>query len=350
MINRSLARIRVFQALYAYYLGEGTTVRETESELRLSLDSTHSLYLFLLDLVPSLTALYTEQQERRRKRLIRSKEDENPNMVLSGNLLAQKIDHCDQLADTLREKDLSWRRYDETLRLLLEEILSTDIYKQYSAQEHHTYKEDAAFWVTVLSRYTFRNTHLDDLLQDISIYWDRSYDYTEKIEVEEMPHTDEIEQTVKALKEEENVYNSTRLAISPVEVQKDFALKTLKRSCEEKLLDSILMPMYRDKEDEVFPYELLRATLHHGEHKADFIDSYLVNWDSDRLTTCDKILLKMGTAEFLTFPNIPVSVTINEYVEIAKAFSTVKSGAFVNGLLDKIAKDLNKEGSIQKPL
>lgn len=350
MINRSLARIRVFQALYAQSLNEGKTAAESEAELRRSLEETQNLYLFLLDLVPSLTALYTEQMERRKKRLIQSEEDRNPNMVLAENRLAAKIDQCRVLSDQLRERDLSWRRYDETLRLMLDELLSTKLYATYATKKTHTYKEDVSFWLSALTRYLFRSRQLDDLLQDINIYWDRSYDYTEKMEVEEMPGADELEQTIEQLKTEGTAYSAVRLDIAPVEVQKDFVLKTLKRTSEEEPFAEAIMPMYHDGEDESFPYELLRASLCHKDRNAALIEEFLENWDSDRLTACDTVLIGMGTAEMLTFPNIPISVTINEYVELAKAFSTGKSGAFVNGLLDKIAKKLNKQGLISKPV
>lgn len=347
MINRTLARIRVFQELFAFFHSCTKTVEETEAELRRALLTSHNLYLYLLDLVPTLTALHVELLDKRRKKLIKNDEDTNPNMRLADNRLAALLDNCDELSQSLLDANLSWRRNDALLKTLLDEILASELYKSYIANPNDSLDTDVDFWASALQRLVFKNPALDDYLEDSSIYWDNPYGVIEKIELEEMPDLDFLEKTVQELHGTQ-CYSAVRLPETPVEIQKDFALKTLRRVKRSKTVEELIMPLFKDREDEDFAFELLRSTINHADQFLEQINTALKNWESERLTDTDTIILQMGLAEMLTFPNIPATVTINEYIELAKNFSTAKSGSFVNGILDTLLKQFRKEERITK--
>lgn len=347
MINRTLARIRVFQQLFAYNHGGVLSLKGAETQLRKSLHISHTLYLYLLDLVPRLTALHAENVERRRNKMLRTESDINPNLKMVNNRLAKALDESELLSEALQQESLSWRSNDDLLRQLLEELLASDIYKEYSNSPEDDFDEDVDFWVAALQKVVFRNTLLDDYLEDLSPYWDNPSRVTEKIEIEQMPDLDNVEDVVTESRIN-NAYQASRLSISPVEIEKDFALKTLRRSRGATSIDDLILPEYKSEDDELFPLELLRAAVVHEEFIRKKVEEKLKNWATDRLTDTDLVAIQLGAAELLTFPDIPAVVTINEYIELVKCFSTQKSGPFVNGILDAILQDLRAEKRLAK--
>lgn len=348
MINRTLSRIRVFQELFALAHSSEKSNAEIRKELSKSFTQSHLLYLFLLQLPAALTALHAEIIEHRQTKLLRNYRDENPNMRLANNLLAKKIDDSETLNDTLYKAALSWRSNDTLLHKLLNEILNSDLYRNYCNDTTYSLEVDVNFWVAALQRYCFKNEALDEFLEDTSIYWDNPARIVEKIYVDNKPTADQWDEVIDEAKESEDTYHAVRLLATPVEIEKDFALKTLRRSANNASLDELLMPVFKSEEDQDFPYQLLSSVMVHNDSYTQDINELLQNWESERLNDTDIIILKMGIAEFFTFNNIPATVTINEYIELAKNYSTPKSGQFINGLLDKLLAKYREEKRINK--
>lgn len=347
MVNRTLIRIRVLQELFSYYHSEGKSLQQAEVQLSLSIRKTHELYLHLIGLIPAFTRLHAERVERRKNKFFKSKEEASPNMRLIENRLAQQISDSEVIEKHIREMGNIWSVDSRLLGILLDEIEGSPIYQEYCQSEEDTFQSDVRFWVTALNSYTFKNPLLDDFLEAMSIYWDNPYATVEKIEVEDRPDIETVESLVASLEHSE-FYKPTRLSTSPVEIQKEFTLKTLRKAREEQAFDTVLLPLYKDDEDAALPTALMRATVLHVEELKEIIDKNLHNWEMDRVTDVDTIILQMALAELLTFANIPATVTLNEYIELAKIFSTSDSGKFVNGVLDSALKQLQKEGRITK--
>lgn len=347
MINRVLARSSVFQELFAYYHSESHSVEEAEDSLSEALSSIQLLYYFLLDLIPALTQLHKEQIEKNKTRFILREEDLNPNLRLAENNLSSAIDECSTITEALRNTKLSWRDNDALLKVLLEEILDSNLYENYRDSKEESFALDAKFWAEALQKLTFKNRLFDDYLSDLSIYWNDPTAVLEKVEIEEIPSVDKLDEMMDDLRLEDS-YQTVRMSNSPVEVQKDFVIKTLRKARKVDDIASVLIPMFKDKEDEDFTYQLLRSSIVHSEQYLELIDEALQNWDSERLADSDIILLQMGLAELFTFPSVTAAVTLNEYIELGKTFSTSKSGSFINGLLDSILQKLRDEGKIRK--
>lgn len=347
MINRALARSIVFQELFSYYHSDCQNIKEAEEALGENLTSTHDLYYFLIAIVPALTDTYRELVERNKKRFYQREEDSNPNTRLLDNELVAKIENSDTLSSVLREHGLNWHNNDSLLKNLLSEILASPTYVAYAAEAEVGLPEDVQFWVEVLQKVTFKNPILDDYLSDCSIYWSNPSSVVEKVEIEDLPGIDELDEMMDELRKSDS-YQAVRLANSAVEIQKDFTLKTLRKAKRVKTFDTALMPMFKDEEDEQFTYQLLRSTIIHGEEYRRLIDEVLKNWESERLADSDLLLLQQGIAELLTFPGIKAPVTINEYIELAKIYSTGKSASFINGLLDAILQLLRERYNLDK--
>lgn len=347
MINRTLIRIRVLQELFAYYHNPGKQLAEAEAQLNTSNERTHDLYLHLLTLIPTLTRFHQARLERRRNKLLRTEEDINPNMRLANNRLAQAMEASTTLQEFIRERGLIWSDDDRLLSTLLDEILASDLYREYVTSAPDTFAADAKFWVQAFAGYTFRNEELDEYLEGLSLYWDNPLGVTEKIEVEDKVDIEEVDEVVAGLKGTE-YYHAVRLASSPVEIEKEFALKSMRKAKPDTSFDEVIIPAYKDEEDTHLAAELLRTTIVHEEEYREIINKNLRNWDMDRVTDVDMIILQMALAELLSFPTIPTTVTLNEYIELAKIYSTAESGVFVNGLLDSALHQLRDERRILK--
>lgn len=349
MINRTLIRIRVLQELFAYYHSSGKELKQAEVQLALSIDKTQDLYIYLLGLVPELTYFHKERIERRKNRLLKREEDLNPNMRLANNRLTSMIEKSGLLEIHYKTKGNIWANNNERtlMRTLLDEIVSTDIYKEYCVSDDDSFVADARFWVSVLGNYTFKNPALDEFLESQSVYWDSPHAVVEKIEVEERPDIDEVDRLVEGLVGTE-AYHAVRLISSPVDIQKDFVLKTFRRCKEELSFEEVVLPVYKDKEDAALALQLMRATALHTDELKSIVQQNLHNWEMDRVTDVDMLILLIALAELLTFSNIPTMVTLNEYIDLAKVYSTSDSGKFVNGVLDSAVRQLRRDNRLLK--
>lgn len=350
MINRVLIRTRVLQVAYAHLHRGELRLSSAEQDLLLSLSRTYDLYLYLLRLIPSLTDLQREILEIRKRKHLATSVERSPNMRLVDNRLAEKLSSSEKLTKWYEGAKLSWEDDEPLLRHLLRQVESSDLYLDYMESEDSSFEADQSFWVEAFHQIIAPDELLAERLEQQSIYWQNDLVEIEKIECEERPKTDEasVEEVIKEA-QGEGRYQRVGFLHGPVEVVKDFVEKTLRRIEFDGELDDQILPMFKDEDDEHFARMLFRqALVKYADHVRTIEPVLSSAWSSERLADTDALLLTLGLTEFLYFPSIPTSITINEYVELAKHYSTSHSAGFVNGVLDALAKSLKEDGKILK--
>lgn len=302
MINRVLIRIKVLQIVFAYYQNGSDDLKMAENELFLSLRRSYDLYYYFLLLIVEVTRLHERQLDTRKHKYLPTSDELNPNMRLVNNRLARQIEANGKLQAYVKEHGVSWVNETDFVKRVLELILNSELYAEYKDSEDDSYETDREFWRAVFRKLICRNEELENALEDISIYWN-----------------------------------------DDIEIIQTFVIKTIKRFEEAHGSRQKLLPMFKDEEDRDFAIQLFRKTLLYGEEYRERIDRHLRNWESERVANMDLYIMQMALAELLHFPNIPVNVTLNEYIDAAKAYSTPKSGTFINGILDSIVQELAQE-------
>lgn len=307
MINRVLLRTKIVQILYSYYKSDSKSLPVAEKELFHSIEKTYDLYFHLLQLSVEITRYATTLIETKRNRHRPTTEDLNPNTRFSDNTFVLQLSKNLQFNDYLKEHKLSWANHPEIIKELFEEVISFDFYSEYMNAPTVDYTADKDIWRKIYKKIILQNEDLDDSIQDQNIYW-----------------TDDIEMVVS------------------------FIIKTIKRFDLANGKEQALLPMFKDEEDAEFARKLIRSVLTKGDELREMIDKNTKNWELDRIAFMDIVIMEVALAELLDFPTIPVNVTLNEYIEIAKAYSTEKSGTFINGVLDNIVGELKKENKLIK--
>jgi N utilization substance protein B len=307
MINRVLIRIKTIQLIYAYYQNGNKNLDSAEKELFFSLSKAYDLYNYLLMLIVALTNYAQKRIETAKTKHAPTPEDLNPNTKFAHNKFAAQLEINKQLLDFAATQKRSWAGEEDFLKSLYEQISETEAFQAYMASEEHTYAADREFWRKIYKTVIFNNESLTALLEEQSLYWN-----------------------------------------DDKEIVDTFVLKTIKRFEEKNGANQELLPEFKDEEDQEFARRLFRRTILNGDYYRHLISESTHNWDFDRIAYMDVVIMQCALAEILSFPNIPISVTLNEYVELAKVYSTLKSGGFVNGTLDSIVKRLVKEGKLAK--
>lgn len=344
MINRALIRTRSLQYGYMYFHREDISIDSALLELKESYDETYDLYLHFLQLLPDLTDLHDDRLELARQKHLPLPEDLNPNMRLSYNRLIKKIRESEILQERALHAERNWRTHDEILRRVLLKILALPAYANYLAKED-SYEADRAFWVEAFRQVISVDEDIADLLAQQSIHWDSQLDNLEKIEVEEMPEIEKVEEAVQAAKLSGQL-RSVKLSSAPVEIVKDFVDKTIRRIESDKEADSAVMLQYRNEEERTFSVDLLQRTIEYADETSELIDKYVKNWDSDRIADVDMLIMQMALAEMKAF-DIPTGVIINEYLDLSKIYSTPNSSVYINGVLDTAAKEVRMKERIK---
>lgn len=307
MISRRIIRIKVLQVLYAFYSTPDKSINNTEKELFFSIQKTYDLYHYLLDLVIEISKHAESVIELRKKKHFPTEEDLNPNTRFIRNQLIAQLQTNESLTKYLAQSKLSWVNEPELIRKLYTEVLASDFYKSYMESAQHTYQDDRKFVEQLMAEVILQSEDLAIILEEQSIYWNDDLDFV----------------------------------VSMI-------LKTLKKFKEYTRENQTLLPMFKDEEDRQFSKDLYRkVVLNHDELKG-IVTKYTVNWDVERIAFIDELILEMAIAEFLYFPSIPTKVTLNEYIELSKYYSTKKSRNFINGILDKALKALKTENKILK--
>ncbi len=309
MINRVLIRTKVVQNLYSYMLTKpdrslSTALKDLES----SLAKTYELYHYLLRLPVELTHIQEMRLDEARNKYMPTEEDLNPNMKFAGNRLVAVLAGNEQLRQFADEHTVTWNDDPILERLLLDKILKSELYQEYMADEDDSMTGDCLLWQQLMKQVIVPDENMADAIEQRSLYW------TE----------DDVDMTVQ------------------------FVNKTLRRLADGA--EDAVLPMYKDEEDSQFGRELFTATVSLMPENNALIDELVLSsrWDKNRIVLMDRIIMCAALAEVRTFDKIPTAVTLNEYIELAKNFSTPASGKFVNGILNNAVNRLLKDGTIFK--
>lgn len=307
MINRVLIRLKIVQIVYAYYQNGGKNLDTAEKELFFSLSKAYDLYNYLLLLMVEVTKQANKRLNAAKNKLVPTKEELFPNTKFVENRFIAQLEVNKQLLEFSNNQKKTWENEADFVKTLCDKILESDIYKEYMASETSSYEEDRELWRKLYKNIIFNNIELDQVLEDQSLYWN-----------------------------------------DDKEIVDTFVLKTIKRFDEKNGAKQELLPEIKDEEDQDFARRLFRRTILNADYYRHLISENTKNWDLDRVAFMDVVIMQIALAEILSFPNIPVSVSLNEYVEIAKLYSTPKSGGFINGTLDGIVNSLKKENKLTK--
>ena len=308
MINRVLIRLKIIQIVYAYYQNGSNNLDAAEKELLFSISKAYDLYNYLLLLMVDLTECAAKRIENAKLKKLATADDLNPNMRFVNNKFIAQLQNNKMLIEYQERQKRSWLTdHEEFTKQLLDKILESDIYKEYMAKTETSYIEDREFWRMLYKSFINKSVELEDLLEEMSLYWN-----------------------------------------DDKEIVDTFVLKTINRFDSKQGADQQLLPEYKDEEDRTYAVRLLRRSVLNCDEYRRLVSDNTRNWDINRVAFMDVVIMQVALAEILSFSNIPVSVSLNEYVEIAKYYSTPKSSSFVNGTLDGIVKKLRKEGKITK--
>ncbi len=309
MLNRRNIRAKVMQEFYAMEQAHENDLEKSVKRLRENLENIYKLYLLLLDLLVQIKNYDADLIERRKKKYFKTEEDLHPNTKFIDNRLLRKLESNIRFQNLLEAYKLEniWKNEPEMLRHFLEKVKSSALYEKYIAHPGQNFDEDKKFIMEIYKNLIAPDEKLHQFLEDWEINW-----------------------------------------ADDVAIANTMVMKTLDRMQEDSGAHTGIPGLYKDEEDEAFGKELLLRSWQNKEKLYELIKQKTINWDFERISNVDKILMALALAEFLYFPNIPETATINEYVEIAKEFSTPKSNSFINGILDKIYKELKEKGTINK--
>ncbi len=307
MINRALIRTKVVQIVYAYCQNGNKNLDNGEKELFFSLSKAYDLYNYLLLLIVEVTKYSRERLEATRTKRTATDAEKSINMKFASNKFAAQLEINKQLTDFVENQKKTWVNESDFIKNLWQKIESSDLYKTYIESGESSYVEDRDIWRKLYKTFIQKNEDLDQLLEDQSLYWNDDKDIVDT-----------------------------------------FVIKTIKRFEENNKESQSLLPEFKDEEDMEFARRLFRRTIMNQDYYRHLISEGTRNWDLDRIALMDVIIMQIALAEILSFPSIPVNVSLNEYVEIAKLYSTPKSGGFINGTLDGIVNHLKNDGKLIK--
>ena len=318
MLNRRILRVKAFKVLYAYAENPDLSLKEVLSSLEASAEATRDLYLYMMALVPALTAEAARRVEAARGKFHPTEEDLHPNLKFVENGVSALLEQDPDFVKLLEKKKFSWEQQDAFLHNLYETLKTRDYYAAYMADGERSLARDAALWKQIFAQEFEDDEALAAILEDASIHW-----------ADELPYV--LNVCIGSLEE---IGRSGRWNYPPL-YQSDILSARGKKGVES---------------DRDFVRTLVSSTYGRFHEYDALIAASVSKWDRDRLYTSDIVLISMGLAEAETFPDIPVKVTINEYVEISKYYSTPKSHGFVNGLLDRLVKERMDQGIIRKSI
>ena len=307
MINRILIRIRVIQIVYAWYQNRDKDLNQVERELLLGLQKSYDLYYYLLQLMIEITDLHEERVNTKKNKFLPTHEDLNPNMHLINNQFIRQLRNNTMFVSYTANRPMSWELNQNFVKGLLDKIIESNTYKEYTELTKPTYNDDKEFWRKSFKSFIHRNEALDDILEDESIFWN-----------------------------------------DDIEIVQSFVLKTIKQFNKTAAENFSLIPMFNDDEDKDYATTLLRETLANGQEYREMIAKNADNWDFERIAFMDVVIMQVAVAELYKFESIPIRVTLNEYIDLAKSYSTPKSSTFINGVLDAIVAELKKDKTIFK--
>lgn len=314
MINRTMVRTRVVQTLFAYYKDGDKTLHSAHKELRKSFADTYDLYFILLDFANELTAYAQKQLEEQASRARATHSDWKPNKRFVNNRLARQIFENRALRARIEEQHLAWDSGMPAVMDIYRQLTESDFYRQYMEAEECTYEDDKRLWRQIYQHLLTDSQVLEDALDEMEVVLDKA------------------NWTVDA------------------DIVVSYVIKTVKRFKEDSTPDTKLLEMFDSNEEEQFALDLLDKTIEGHEQFEQLINSHLKGWDADRIADMDRVIVEVALAEILNFEEIALTISMNEYIELAKTYSGDKSFMFVNGILTEILRDMKYDGAFMKAL
>ena len=313
MLNRRILRIKAFKVLYSSILSENVTLAQAETQLELSCEAARDLYIYMLGIVSPLTKIAQDRIESLKAKFNPTEEERNPNMKFAENALAKLLDENEDFQKVFKKKKFDWTQYDLLLKKIMTSVASKEYYAEYMASPERSLAEDCKLFTRIFEEEFVDSDELETLLEEKSIYWNDDLAY----------------------------------ALT-------WCCKTFKTLAQGESWS--LLPLYQSEilkgegveSDKFFVRKLLQSAFAGYERYSAMVAESVSGWEKERLFSTDVVLIVMGLAEVVTFPTIPVKVSMNEYVEISKFYGTPKSRSFVNGILDRLVQKLADEGAVKK--
>jgi len=302
IINRRHIRTKVMQSIYSIHKNSTQNIEKEEKFLFKSIENTANLYFTILSALIEIQKYESDFIERSKKKYLPSPEELNPNTKFIDNRIFQILLKSDSLTQTLADREINiWKRNNDCIVLLVNDIKTSELYKTYLSSGENSFEEDRGFMIDLFTKIIAPNHKLYQYLEDYSLTW-----------IDDVPLVNtNIQKQLKNLKSETDIFE--------------------------------ISPLYKNEEDKEFARQIFRKTiLNETILEKEYIDK-TPNWDKERIAEIDTIILKMAICEFLKFPSIPFKATINEYLEIAKEYSTPKSSIFINGILNKLVQEYKQE-------
>lgn len=308
MLTRRHIRVKVMQAVYYLNQNKHTSLGQIEKFLRHSMSQLQDLYVLQLQLFVELRKYAEVDKAKSRKRLTALPDINIASPNFANNKLLLLIESNEELSQIIENKKLNyWELDSEFVQLFYEELKATDWFLEYQTIENPSYKDDRNIVARILKDIVAPNDKLYQYLEDRELTW-----------LDDFP-----------------IVNTS-------------LLRVFSRLKPANFTSQLIPSLFRSEDDENFAFELLRRLVENDEDLSEEIQGKTPNWDQDRIAVLDMIILKMGITEFISFSSIPVRVTINEYLEVAKEYSTSRSSLFINGILDKLVKEYERDGKIHK--
>jgi len=312
MLSRRQLRVKVLQSLYAFIQSDNDRLEVGEKKLFISIDKLYELCFWQLAILVEVAEFAKTRSEEAKLKHFPSANDLAPNTKFIDNLFIKKLIDNREFQKKCEFYKVNWSEEKEMIRRLYVRVIESKDYTEYMSSGESSFSEDKEFIIKTFKKHIAKSDSLRNYYEDQSIYWTDDY------------------------------HNATSLVVKIINVISEDSDEYLKLPRIIKTTGEV------DDEDRTFTKLLFHKTLLKSDYYEELITEKAVNWEFDRIASMDILILKMALAELLDFPSIPIKVTLNEYIELAKYFSTPKSSTFVNGILDKLIAELNKEKKIKK--
>lgn len=305
MLSRRLLRVKVAKNLYAHLKSDSTNLKASEKNLIASIDKAYDLYFQMMSLIVEVARYAESRQELAKQKKLPTYEDLNPNRRFVDNAVVNLLANGESVSDEIAKRKISWANHYDIVKDIYNRMIEADYYKTYMNASISTFTDDKKFVETFYTSLE-EDEALADVIDDMSLLWNDDLSFALYMVI----------RTVSGLKQSHD--------------------------------DIKILPQFKSEDDLEFARTLFIKSLVQYEDNQEIVDKYTQNWDVERIAFMDNLIMATAVAELTTFPSIPVKVTLDEYIEIAKFYSTTGSSTFINGVLDKVVASLTEEGKINK--
>jgi len=313
MLSRRYLRIKVMQALYAFFTSNNDSLDYSEKQLMLSMDKLYDLYIYNLSLIVEIFEYANLKQEEGKHKYFPTDEERNPNSKFIDNIFLSQLSDNKAYRNAVEERKISWVDEKEMVRKIFNKFKETKAYKEYMSVQGRSFDEDKEIVIKLQKKAILKHSPLHEFFEEKSIFWADDFSTASMMVIKSIQSFSET-------------------------LSENASLPSLYKAPYKKGVN----------EDKQFIIELFRNTVIHNDEYHKLIAEKAKNWELDRIAVMDMILIKMALTEFIEFSSIPLKVSMNEYIEISKMYSTPKSKVFINGILDKLLEGLKSKKKIKK--